>query len=165
MTRSFTIGCVQVLVIGCWWHDREGDDENPSVSCIDVGWNQARLNVEEVLDWEDEANEACVPLHVGDTVLVTAAKPCSIGLLTGQPTPTFIAPFAPYCSLEDEPAFICREEEIDGGPYVGNIIKVELRGDTLAVEWNTVASESGPSLACNQTFRVSFETVVPAASR
>jgi hypothetical protein len=146
------------LLTGCWWHDREGEYESPPDPCIDVGWSQAQLTVEEVLD---PAGETCVPLHVGDTVLVTAAAPCSKGLLTGQPTPNFIAPFAPYCSREDEPAFICREEEMDGGVYIGNLIKVELRGDTLAVEWNEVASDSGADLSCSQSFRVSFETVVP----
>jgi hypothetical protein len=156
--RATQMSILFFLLTGCWWHDRKGGDENPPDPCIDVGWSQARLTVEEVLD---SAGETCVPLHVGDTVLVTAAAPCSKGLLTGQPTPNFVAPFAQYCSLEDQAAFICREEETDGGVYSGNLITVELRGDTLVVEWNSVAVDSGPRVSCSQSFRVSFATVVP----
>ncbi len=151
------------LLVACHWHDREHDNANLPISCLGLDWSQAELTIEEVLPQESGAGEQCVPLRVGDSLVVTAAPACSAGLLSGKPTPAFILPFAPYCGLEDEPAFVCRETDVDGGTDDGNLIKVEMRGQMLLVDWNQKASGVDPGRVCSQRFRTSLETVDPAS--
>ena len=146
---------------GCWWHESIDDNRDIPISCIVHSWREAEVVIEELLPNDGDADGNCVPLGVGDRFLVTATPACAAGLLTGKPTPDFVAAIAPYCGLEEGPAFICRAEVTDGEPYDGPVISVEMIAETLIVDWNAPAQGGSPAVSCRQRFRVSLASAVP----
>ena len=165
MTKSMALAVTtSCLLPACWWHERADANNDAPVSCIALNWERAEVAVEELLEVESQDGQACVPLLVGDRFMVSAAPPCGASLLSGEPTPSFIAPFAPFCRSEGEPPFVCRQIAFDGGAYEGNIITVELKGEVLLVNWNQVASETTAGTSCRQTFRVSLQAMDSSAN-
>lgn len=149
------------LAPSCSWHDRVNANDDAPLDCVAHAWREAQVVIEELLAENGDTAGNCVPLEVGDRFLVTTPPTCAAGLLTGKPTPDFVAAIAPYCGLEEGPAFICRAEVTDGEPYDGPVIAVEMIGETLIVDWNEPARDGSPGVSCRQRFRVSLASAVP----
>ncbi len=159
-SRAVQIASMFCLLPGCWWH--EGIDPDIKPTCVTVGWSEGRVRVDEVMDQQAGWGETCVPLQVGDEFVVRRAAKCHIGVFSGDPTPEFIEPYAPYCRLEAGPGFVCRERELDGGhEYTGVEVVVEFVGNTLIVDWDQPAAAQTPEIKCKQEYRVSFISTSP----
>ena len=102
----------------CYWHESADDHVEPS--CAGVSWSEARVRVEQVTAQEAGWGGVCVSLGVGDEFIVRRAPSCVRGVFSGEPTPDFVAPYAPYCGLEGGPGFVCRSQQlVDAQSYEG----------------------------------------------
>lgn len=158
--RATQMSILFFLLTGCWWHEKIDPDVEPT--CATVGWSEGTVRIQELLDQETGWGDACVPLKTGDEFVVRRADKCQTGLFSGDPTPEFVAPYAPYCSLETGPGFVCRERAVDGGSeYSGVEVVVEFVGNTLIVDWDQPAVAQTPPVKCKQQYRVSFNSTIP----
>jgi hypothetical protein len=140
---------------GCYWH--ESADTNAQPGCTGVLWSEALVRVEQIAPQQAEWGEACVPLSVGDEFILRSAPSCEDGVFSGEPTPAFIAPYAPFCSLEGGPGFVCRSQPLtDAQGYEGTEVVVDVVGNTLIVNWHQPSSSDDPGATCQQQFQVSF---------
>ena len=155
MTRNVLLMLGALAMPECYWHESADEDAEPS--CGTVPWAEARVHIDQVIAQEAGWGKACVPLLAGDEFIVRRAPSCIRGIFSGDPTPEFIAPYAPYCTLESGPGFVCRMQELtDGQSYTGLEVVVEFVGGTLIVDWHQPATDEAPERTCKQQYQVTF---------